>query len=292
MASSSIPKTKSPARRRKKASLEELLQDKVRPQQPFSGVLISFQPSSGWFRDLSDQLVTYTAVALFAALALWILSIINPLGLMGQGLTPELGRNLFVRRDSSFPVLNFSVPESGLIVLEPTYVVSGRLSKGEVFLIDGQAVNVDDSGAFSQAVPLLPEANLLHFTVVDGESRVSSVREVTYQVDSGFPTLSGTMEEQLAGLIATESKPSAEALELSVTVFPEATTLILTLDKKRQEPVTLSPGGSYTWSAQESIVLETSNAASTVVYLNHKAVGVMGEQPTGETRAFTWGDVR
>ena len=156
---------------------------------------------------------------------------------------------------------------------------------------------------FSLQLPLQPGKNTVDLFLTIGRQSHHDIRTYSYvpqmTTPLSSPITSALTSEENAALSEIETRLNqsknpnipAQQLVLTVNVFPETATLRATVDRTPQAAITLYAGQNYQFTANESIVITTDNASSTVLTLNGTDLGAMGKAATAATRALTTSDI-
>lgn len=294
---------------RKKKQKKGLSLDQVIEKTPLSDhpddfqVIHGFRPERGFRRRLGWRPFFYSMLVLFCLSIGVILSFLTPWGLLGIEPPDEFLAYQSAMHTARLPIQELSLEVGNTVTHEPIITISGRIRPDRNMFVNETIVALDEKGWFEHELALSEGENLIALSV-RWEDKRYDVQRITY-----YQPLADTASFPLPIIRdENESAPDEEAasgednglvfssgsdrLNLRVAVFPETTWIEVTTDREEQPRITLPAGTSQSWEAEESIVVSTGNAASTVLYLNDQDMGVMGDQPSEARRVLTWGDVR
>lgn len=187
------------------------------------------------------------------------------------------------------PLLVVTQPSDHLKVNNGTVEVVGRTDRDAKLRINGQEVQLTESGAFSVSVTLPDGVNDLAFSAVNKLGRVTTItRQVSVETSVAASPLGPTSPNASPPPPAVAATSSAKPLGVEVTlkIGPNAAWIRVQADATTLEKLFLA-GTSQTFTAQNQIVVRTGNAGSTEVILNGASQGKMGEEAQVATKTYT-----
>jgi len=198
--------------------------------------------ASGWYKKYLGKLViTPKVLSLF-------------LGLMFVALT--LGYIIWqLWSINRTPVLVVTEPKNNAVIFGSVVNVSGHTDPGAEVNVNGQNIFVDGKGGFQTQAALSPGPE---------EITITAANRFGKSVTRGL-NITG------AGSVASTAGP----LQLTLS-FSGAATLIFSIDGQASQTVNFSAGDNKTFSANQKILISTSDAGVTKVSLNGQNLGVMG----------------
>jgi len=237
-------------------------------------------------QDLGTRSAIYSVIAFLIVVSGLVISYLNPWGLLGVAHPeePSSGARTSVAR--VLPIQDMDLPEDGTRFHQSQIVLSGRVKGDRTLTIADAPVALDETGYFARAVTLQEGENIIVLHV-GGEDEDYVLRRIVY-----YEPIAEPLSVPVSSTGTENIPPERNELVLQVHVFPEPTWIEVTLDRELQPRLNLTAGSTYTWRAGESISVRTGNAASTVVWLNNRDLGVLGAAPQELVRTYTWGDVR
>lgn len=194
---------------------------------------------------------------------------------------------------ASAPGLQVSEPKENLRVNNGTVEVVGRTDRDATLKINGQQVQLTESGAFSVSVTLPDGVNDLTFSAVNKLGRVTTVKrsvtvESTQAAQPLGPTVATSSAQPVVAAAATTSATPASGIHVTIKIGPNAAYIKATVDN---QPVSLErifyPGTTQTFTAQNMITIKTGNAGSTEILVNGVSQGNLGEEAQVVTKTFT-----
>ncbi len=167
------------------------------------------------------------------------------------------------------PTIVVTSPHDGDVIHASSVVVTGRVDVGDQLDINDQAVLVDSSGDFSQSVSLTPGSLTLSFVAKNSFGKTST-KNVSIVADFQNPD---------AGASSAAGAAGPQQTGLSLDVVTSADNVTVTIQADANQPVTILFTGptSKVFTAQQKIVIGTSNAGATDVQLNGKDLGKLGK---------------
>jgi len=198
--------------------------------------------AQGWYKRYFGKLIITPKV----------LSVI--LGLMFVTLT--LGYIIWqLWSINRIPVLQVLEPQNNAVISGSVVNVSGATSPGAEVSVNGQNIFVDDKGGFKTQAALSPGPEEI---VISASNRFGKSA-------SRIINITG------AGSMASTAGP----LELGLS-FTGAVSVTFAIDGQSSQTVNFIAGDNKTFTAQQKILISTSDAGATKVILNGQNLGVMG----------------
>lgn len=153
------------------------------------------------------------------------------------------------------PVLKITEPQNNAVISGSAVNVSGDTDPGADVSVNGQNIFVDSKGSFQTQAALSPGPEEITITAANrfGKS-VSRVINITG-----------------AGSVASTAGP----LQLALS-FTGAAIITFSIDGQSPQTVNFSAGDNKTFSANQKILISTSDAGVTKASLNGQNLGVMG----------------
>jgi transcriptional regulator with XRE-family HTH domain len=153
------------------------------------------------------------------------------------------------------PVLAVIEPKDNAVIFGSVVNVSGHTDPGAEVSVNGQNIFVDGKGGFQTQAALSPGPE---------EITITAANRFGKSVTRGL-NITG------AGSVASTAGP----LQLILS-FTGATAVIFSIDGQPSQTVNFSAGDNKTFSANQKILISTSDAGVTKVSLNGQNLGVMG----------------
>jgi cytoskeletal protein RodZ len=154
------------------------------------------------------------------------------------------------------PSLQIIQPADNAVIAGSSVEVSGNTDSGSTITINGQGVFVDGQGNFQSQLGLTPGPKEIDIVATNRFGKaVSKDINITAAPPSGS-TPTGTLNLQLN--------------------FTSAVTLGYIVDGLPQQTLSFNSGDSKTFTANQEIILSTSDAGATKVTLNGTILGPMG----------------
>jgi hypothetical protein len=151
--------------------------------------------------------------------------------------------------------LQISEPQNNAVISGSVVDVSGKTDPGADVSVNGQDIFVDDKGGFQTQAALSP-----------------GPEEITITAANRFgKSVSRDINITGAGSVASTAGP----LQLNLS-FTGSATVIFTIDDQLPQTVNFSAGDNKTFTAQQKILISTSDAGATKVSLNGQNLGIMG----------------
>lgn len=169
------------------------------------------------------------------------------------------------------PSLEIMEPKNDAVISGTSVSVSGKTEPGITIAINGQNVFVQNDGTFHTTLGVAPGQKELKVDAVNKFGKQSS-KTISMRVE----------EPQVAG--AQTVIPSELQLELH---FSKATKISLVRDGIQIPEEIVPAQGIKTIVADSKIILTTSDAGSTQVFLNGKDLGLLGRVGQALTIPFT-----
>lgn len=162
------------------------------------------------------------------------------------------------------PKLELTAPASNTTVNAESVTVEGRTDPGATLAINGQPIPTDVDGSFKEEVRLLSGTNSLRITArnKNGRERTES-RSVIVQVAGATPS-PGASPALPPGFL------------FIVRISPNSSYVTVNVDGRNAFQGLLLPNTSQTFTATDRVLLTTSNAGSTHVFINGRDQGVLG----------------
>lgn len=189
------------------------------------------------------------------------------------------------------PGLVVSEPADNLRVNNGTVEAVGRTDRDATLKINGQEVQLTESGAFSVSVTLPDGLNELTFTAINKLGRITTVkRSVNVETSQAQNPLG---PESPVGsttpAVAAVATPAAtlSTFEVIVRVGPNPSYLEITVDGGPSLQKLFYPGTSQTFKAKDKVTIRAGNAGSTEVVVNGVSQGKMGAEGAVVTKTFT-----
>lgn len=193
------------------------------------------------------------------------------------------------------PVLQVNSPNDNLRVNNGTVEVVGRTDRDATLKINGQQVQLTESGAFSVSVTLPDGVNDLTFSSVNKLGRVTTLtRTVTVETAQakeplgplavGGPVASPSADPVVAA--AATSPAQVTRVEVTLKIGPAAAWVRVQSDATSFEGI-LAAGVTKTFKAQDEITVKTGNAGSTEVIVDGVSQGKMGSDAEVITKTFS-----
>jgi hypothetical protein len=278
-------KTAKRARRHTGESLEDVMRRELPPAVELQ-IAHPFQHRWHLSQDIGTRAAIYASIAFFLVVCGLAISLVNPWALLG--VAQPLEQNSVVRTSVSrvLPLHDLDLPDDGTLYHQPEIILSGRVKGDRALSVNDAPVALDPTGYFVRSVRLHQGENVIVLHV-RGADEDYVLRRIVY-----YEPVAVAASVPLPEPGSEVPAPAREALTLQVHVYPEPTWVEVTVDRVPQPRLDLSAGSTYTWRADESISVRTGNAASTVVWLNNRDLGVLSPEPRELMRTYTWGDVR
>ena len=153
------------------------------------------------------------------------------------------------------PVLTIIQPQNNSVIAGSAVSVSGHTDPGSDVSVNGQNIFVDVKGNFQTQAALSP-----------------GPEEITITSANRFGK-SATQIENITG--AGSVAETAGPLQLILS-FAGTATVSFSIDDQSSQTVTFSAGDNKTFSANQKILISTSDAGATKVNLNGQNLGAMG----------------
>lgn len=192
---------------------------------------------------------------------------------------------------ASAPQLVVSSPSDNLKVNNGTVEVVGRTDRDATLKINGQQVQLTESGAFSVSVTLPDGINDLTFSAINKLGKVTTVKKsVTVQTALAVaplgPSVGGpSLPTPAVAAAATTSAQPVSGFEVTLKIGPNAAWVQVSSDGTSFEGI-LGAGVSKTFRAQTKITVVTGNAGSTEAILNGVSQGKLGAESEVVTKIY------
>ncbi|HVY67409.1 MAG TPA: RodZ domain-containing protein [Patescibacteria group bacterium] len=154
------------------------------------------------------------------------------------------------------PALQIQQPQNNAVIQGSYLQIQGKTDPGISILINEQPIFVDGNGGFQAQLGLSPGPRELTITA---RNRFGKTLTKTLQITGVAPAPAGS--------------PAQVQLKLD---FTDAVALTAALDDQPAQTFNFNAGDSKTFTAQQQILLSTSNAGATQVTLNGQTLGPLG----------------
>lgn len=172
------------------------------------------------------------------------------------------------------PALVLDQPLPGTVVKDSMVTVVGHTDPGTIVAINGENVFVDPEGKFTTLLGVAAGQKELDITAQNKYGKTTT-QKLSVIVDSNVPSDNGAV----AG---------AETKQLSMEIkFTRATTINVKQDGIDLPEEIVPADGIKTLNAKSEVILKTSDAGSTLVTINGKAIGALGRNHESLTVPFT-----
>src|SRR5579872_417593 len=150
------------------------------------------------------------------------------------------------------PLIKITDPADGSVIHDSSIVLRGQTDPGANLSIDGQAVQVDSGGNFTEPISVSSGTKILTFDASNSFGKHSS-KQIS---------IIGDLSGQNTATIASQS------FSLTVSDDPNPTVVTVVIDGGQPEVVTFQKGDTKTFNATQKIVLSTADAGSTYIQIN------------------------
>ena len=154
------------------------------------------------------------------------------------------------------PSLQIAQPTDNSVIAGSSLQVQGKTDPADTVTVNGEEIFVDAQGRFQSQLGLTPGPKEITITAAN---RFGKIASRTISITAAAPAASG----------------QASVLELKIN-FTAPVTLAYSIDGQPQQALNFNSGDSKVFSANQEIVLSTSDAGATRVTLNGAALGAMG----------------
>ena len=162
------------------------------------------------------------------------------------------------------PKLEVTNPSTNSTVNTEGVSVEGKTDPGAVLSINGQPIPTDVDGSFKEEVQLLAGTNSLRITARNKNGREKTeTRSVIVQIAGATPTPGASPTPQPGFLFI-------------VRIGPNSAYVTVNVDGRNAFQGLLTANTSQTFTANDRVLLTTSNAGSTHVFINGKDQGSVG----------------
>ncbi len=189
------------------------------------------------------------------------------------------------------PGLQVTEPKENLRVNNGTVEVVGRTDRDATLKINGQQVQLTESGAFSVSVTLPDGVNDLTFSAVNKLGKITTVkRSVTVEsIQAAQPlgpasTASSSAKPAVAASATASSQVSG--IEVTLKIGPSAAWVSVSAGATNFEGI-LGAGVTKVFKASDSVTVKTGNAGSTEVLVGGVSQGKMGSDNQVISKTFT-----
>ena len=190
------------------------------------------------------------------------------------------------------PSLQVLSPRNNETVNNGTIQVVGRTDPAASVSINGQQVNLTSSGEFSVSVTLPAGTTSLTISSTNKIGRVSTVTRfinveaLASNLPQG-PLASSSATPAVAGAATSSANPNQTyPLEVILKMGPNLAKVIVQTDSSNYSGI-ISAGSSQTFYAQSRVVVTSSDAGSTDVFVNGVNEGVMGREGQTVTKYYS-----
>jgi cytoskeletal protein RodZ len=154
------------------------------------------------------------------------------------------------------PALEILQPTANAVISDSSVLVEGKTDPAATLTINGQAIFVDSQGDFQSQLGLTPGPKEI---IITATNRFGKAESKTINITAAAPADSG--------------QPAILQLKIN---FTSAVTLGFAIDGQPQQTLSFNSGDSKVFTANQEIVLSTSDAGATKVTLNGEVLGPMG----------------
>jgi len=154
------------------------------------------------------------------------------------------------------PSLQIFEPPNNAVIKGSFVLVRGQTDPGLAVTVNDQSIFVDDKGDFQNQLGLSPGAKQITITA---KNRFNKEASQTLNITG-----------------VSDAAATGTQLELKLD-FNDTVVVGLSIDDGQAQTLNFSKGDSKTFSAQNKILLSTSNAGATKVTLNGQSVGTLGK---------------
>lgn len=188
------------------------------------------------------------------------------IGLAAGGLALVLALGYLGNQVSGFaspPDLEVYAPTQNATLSADTVDVTGKTDSGAELSINNQPVPTDSDGNFKEQVRVLPGPNTIQITAKNKRGREKTVgRTVVLGSGAATPTPAPT------------AAPSGMLFQ--VQIGPDSAYVTINVDGKVAFQGLLVPGSQQVFVSNDRVLLTTSNAGSTKVFINGQDHGTVG----------------
>lgn len=161
------------------------------------------------------------------------------------------------------PEITITQPKNNDVFTTPSVLLAGKTDPGSKLTVNGQDIFVNADGSFQQVISVSAGQGTLTFDAHSAFGK-DSQKQITI-IDNYQAPQSSTTPQAPAGVT------------LTVAVSPNTALISVQIDNQPAVQETFVAGSSKTYTAQQKIVLSTSDAGSTSVTLDGKDLGKLGK---------------
>jgi hypothetical protein len=162
------------------------------------------------------------------------------------------------------PEITITQPKDNESFDTPSVLFTGTVDAGSKLTINGQDIFVNADGSFQQLISVSAGQKILTFDAVSAFGKHSQ-KQITILDNYQAPD-------------STASAAAATApVSLTITVSPNTALISVQIDDQQAMQETFVAGSSKTYTAQNKIVIGTSDAGSTSVVFDGKDLGKLGK---------------
>jgi len=217
----------------------------------------------GQLEDLPQKGIKYPKIMITPKLAVTLISIILFLGFFGYIF-------LEVKNFAKAPGLEISKPTSTeMNVNSSSLEVAGKTDPGASVFINGQPIDIDLSGNFTEEIRL---GNGINEINIKAKNKTNKETDKSYIISAKLPEIVVTNPQ--GTVLGTQTK----VIDLQIEVNPNPVWLSVDVDGNRVFEGVMLKGTSQEFKAETSIVLNCGNAGSTRIILNGKDWGILGKE--------------
>jgi cytoskeletal protein RodZ len=227
-------------------------------------------PQKGLKAKLAQLVITPKIITLFSGVGLAVIALLY---LVVQ-----------VSAINRTPDLKVAEPAPGSVVKESFVNVSGQTDPGTTLAINGQNVFVDNEGKFKTTMSVA-EGQTELAVVAQNKFGKTATEKILVMVDQPKAKEAARTETEARPQVlgASTDKPSLN-LELK---FSQKTTITINTDDGDVITEVVPANSIKKVTAEEKIILRTSDAGSTTATLNGKSLGKLGRSKESLTIPFT-----
>lgn len=164
------------------------------------------------------------------------------------------------------PKLELTRPAPNTTLSAESVTVEGKTDSGATLAINGQPIPTDVNGSFREEVHLLSGTNTLRITARNKNGRErTETRSVIVRVAGATPSPGAAPTPQPGFLFIVRISPNSAYVTVNVDGHNTFQGLLL-------------PNTSQTFTATDRVLLTTSNAGSTHVFINGRDQGGLGDE--------------
>jgi cytoskeletal protein RodZ len=160
------------------------------------------------------------------------------------------------------PEITITQPKDNETFTTPSVLFTGTVDPGSKLTINGQDIFVNADGSFQQLISVSPGQKILTFDAVSAFGKQSE-KQITIVDNYQTPDDAGA--------------PAIAPVSLTITVNPNTALISVQIDGQQPVQETFVAGSSKTYTAQNKIIVSTSDAGSTSVVFDGKDLGKLGK---------------